>query len=84
MNTDEPRRLRKRYKIDAYWAQYEALREQALVNRLRKRPGGVSAMIREALDDYSISVSVIIDDDHTHECTSVHTHRYKLINVLAY
>ena len=52
MKTNEARRLRKRYKVDIYWDQYEALRERSAPDRLLKRPGGISAMVREALDDY--------------------------------
>jgi hypothetical protein len=52
MNADEARRIRKRYKDDIFWDQYEALREEAAVNHLLERPGGISAMVREALDDY--------------------------------
>jgi hypothetical protein len=52
MKTAEARSLRKRYKVDIYWDQYEALREQAAVNKVLQRPGGISEMIREALDSY--------------------------------
>jgi hypothetical protein len=50
MKTVQLRRLRKRYKVDIYWGQYEALREQATVNKVLQRPGGISEMIRDALD----------------------------------
>jgi hypothetical protein len=52
MKTNEARRLRKRYKVDIYWDQYESLRELAAIDRLLERPGGISAMIREAIDSY--------------------------------
>jgi hypothetical protein len=50
MKTVEPRRIRKRYKVDIYWDQYEALREQAAVNKVLQRTGGISEIIRDALD----------------------------------
>jgi hypothetical protein len=46
------RRIRKRYKFNIYWDQYEALCDQAAVNKLLERPGGMSEMVREALDSY--------------------------------
>lgn len=46
------RKMKPRHAFDIYQDQFEALRQLALEDRMRGGPGSMSAMVREALDDF--------------------------------
>ncbi len=46
------RKMKQRHPFDIYADQYDALKQLALEDRMRGGAGSMSAMVREALDDF--------------------------------
>jgi len=46
------RKMKQRHPFDIYEDQLDVLRKRALEDRMRGGPGSMSAMVREALDDF--------------------------------
>jgi hypothetical protein len=62
---DSPKRKRKiksRHSFDVYEDQVEELQQLALDDRMRGGAGSMSAMVREAIDDYLIKVRQLRGD----------------------
>jgi hypothetical protein len=52
----EKRKIKSRHKFDVYEDQVDALQQLGLEDRMRGGSGSMSAMVREALDDYLAKV----------------------------
>lgn len=52
------RKIKSRHAFDVYEDQVEALQQLALQDRMRGGAGSMSAMVREAIDDYIAKVNV--------------------------
>jgi hypothetical protein len=50
------RKIRQRHPFDIYSDQYDELKQLALEDRMRGGVGSMSAMVREAIDDYIAKV----------------------------
>ncbi len=50
------RKMKQRHPFDIYNDQYEELKQLALEDRMRGGAGSMSAMVREALDDFIVKV----------------------------
>ena len=50
------RKMKQRHPFDIYTDQYDALKQLALEDRMRGGAGSMSAMVREAIDDYIAKV----------------------------
>lgn len=50
------RKMKQRHPFDIYADQYEELKQLALDDRMRGGAGSMSAMVREAIDDYIAKV----------------------------
>src|SRR6266571_2392262 len=52
------RKMKQRHPFDIYADQYDALKQLALEDRMRGGAGSMSAMVREAIDDYIDKIRV--------------------------
>ena len=50
------RKMKQRHPFDIYTDQYDALKQLVLEDRMRGGAGSMSAMVREAIDDYIAKV----------------------------
>ena len=54
--SSDKRKMKQRHPFDIYTDQYEELKQLALEDRMRGGVGSMSAMVREAIDDYIAKV----------------------------
>lgn len=54
--TETRRKIKKRHPFDIYWDQLDALKQRSIEEQTQGGIGSMSAMVREAIDDYLIKV----------------------------
>src|SRR6266487_287947 len=60
-STTGRRKIKPRHPFDIYTDQYEELKQLALEDRMRGGVGSMSAMVREAIDDYIAKMRSVED-----------------------